>query len=537
MNGSGTLTLFDGLNQSLHILLTWVFAFVLTGTWVYLSIKFIRDEGFGRGLYLSVLSLLMIGLPFLVLYTFPRWLARSASQYDFTSHMSEGVIRWFFLYMIFCPLSFFMTKEHGRKRALLTMSGHLTLILAGWLMGMWFGILFLSIPVLIIFYIILYHLAQVIIPSSDPESKKEMKNKFLALFWYLWGNQYPFWTAKDSACRDFDKKIDGNYFKEFGAPVVIWTHSHQVVGLSSGIEFVRVSGPGITFAGRYERPEALVDLRAQLRTEELNTTTKDGIVISALLFLSFKIDPEKWAEWNKWDREEKHRLLRYAPILRNGLEIDREIGSFPYSTARVQAALSTFSIKPDATEGNNSMVYWDEIVVQRAVYEARLVLSKRNLNQFWEPEKDHRGKSALDEIGAEIKERLTPRLKEMGVQLMASRIVNFTLADDSPIRERQIKSWEERWEQKRKTALTNGKAVAKLTTEKAEAYGTTAKMDVYKTALDRAREIHADLPKHVVAFQYISSNVESLLKSSDEKDSQEERERRKLMKQILDTEK
>jgi len=506
------VALFHGINKSIDFIAPILSMLILGSFWFYRASQYIQKEGWGRGGYLSVIFLIVLAIPFSILGIFPEFFSEETGI-----HASS--IRWVLLYLSAPVIGYFGTKKHSKGRGGFVALGHLLILLAGWLLGRWVGIIFFSLPLIAVLYFILYHLAQVILPTSVPESQEEIKQKFKAFAFYMWGIQYPFWAVKSNAARDIDMRIPGDYFKEFGNPGIVWTHSHQVVGQSSGIEFNEVAGPGILFTERYERPVAIVDLRTQLRTvADLKAVTKDGISITAVLFTSFKIDQD---DWSAWDKEERHRVWRVSPILQNGLKVDREIGSYPYSTARVHAVLSTAGVSDDET---SSDIYWDEIIVERVSREARIVLSERNLNKLWTPEQDGAGKSALDEIANEINKRAKPRLQELGVKLFASRIVNFILDEDDRIRKRHVESWRAIWQQKIQEKIIAAEAETIALQENAQIYTRATLLQTISKSLRRAREIDPHLSKYVIALHFMST-LEDLLRGSPTENAEEQQKK------------
>ena len=506
------------LNNILHQPVpTIVILLALTTYWIYKATKTYREKGASWGTYFRIIA---FGLPiiiFLIFITFTEAMGLIASQHDNTSYMTVDSIRWFIIYAVICPLVFIITVRYSKFYSTLITFCHLTILLMGWVLGKWLGIIFASVPIIIIFYSLLYRLSQIIFPALElddgEEREKEKHNKFWAFFWYVWGVQYPFWVAKDSATRIIEKRISGNNFKALGKPGIVWNYSHQVVGLSTGVEFSEVTGPGISFPGQFKHPVAVIDLRRQLRTvSDLQAITRDGIPISAVLFISFEIDNTNWREW---DRETLHQMLRRVPILQRGTEPDKNLNSsYPYSSARVHAALSTTSIKKSTTEKDPPEIYWDEIVVQRVEEEARLVLSERTLDEQWTPRNDFRGASALDEIEAAINERATPRLQEMGVRLFASRVVDFNILPEDPIREQLISSWLGTWEQRTQSAVLDGQTEANMLRIRAQASTSDTFLQSIIDSLRRAREVDPNLPKQVVALNFIST-LQRLLENQD----------------------
>ncbi len=491
----------------------------LTAYWTYISIAKHQEKRNSRRVFFSVITFIVfIIIPFsFILLT--EAISLKAAQSRFTSYMTVGGFRWFASYAVLCPFAIILTYKQSKFKSGVTVFGHLTVLLMGWLRGEWLGIVFVSIPVFIIFYFLLYHQAQVIFPISDFNSTVERKNKFWVSFWYIWGAQYPIWVAKDSATRDVEQRIGGDYFKDFGRPGIVWMHSHQVVGQSVGIEFNQADGPGITFVEQYERPIAIVDLRTQLRPTPFDAVTKDGIKIKAIIFISFKIDQNDWSDW---DKETRHRVWRVSPILQDGLKPDRNLDrSYPYSAARIHAVLSTACIDTPSDDDKTPNIYWDEIVVQRVVKEARLVLSERTFDELWVPqERDKRGVSALDEIAGVINERATPRLEEIGVQLFASRVVNFIFKEDDILREQLTSTWTSAWRQKINSVKLDGDTASEKLRAQAHASAKATFLASVAESLAKARKVNDSLPKQVVALNFLAT-LDGLIQTTDIEDAKQ----------------
>ena len=60
------------------------------------------------------------------------------------------------------------TYKNGKFRGVVTYLGHLSVFGLGWILGRWVGIFLISFPVLIFYYYMLFHLAMVVVPTSDP---------------------------------------------------------------------------------------------------------------------------------------------------------------------------------------------------------------------------------------------------------------------------------------------------------------------------------------------------------------------------------
>jgi len=530
--------------------------------------KWYRSEGIKRGTYFSTLFTITEVLAIIIFWYVPQWLY----QY-ITSKVTAEFIRWVLLYG--CSMfTYIGTRKYSGRRGLYTYLAHISTFLLGWLFGHWIGILWLSLPLLTAFYFTLYQIAVAIVPAANPDARflrfdefktfgkdlldflkqifksnpkllyqnlvkivsvffetipkigGEKWKRFWVLVWYLWGFQYPLLVVTDSTGRKVETRISGSPFKRFGTPGLIWASSHHAVGITTGIQFARVDGPGAVFTGPYERSMEVVDLRTQLRSSEIEAVTKDGNPFKAILFSAFAIDRAEWSI------AEHHRLQKANSTLKDGKELDCRIGSYHFSRARVQAALSTTGVMASNPNSDTLAVHWDDWVLSRLEEAARLILSHRNLDELWHPHLDGEGKSALTEIGDEIKSLMAPRLRESGIQLFTSRVVNFIFPDDHPVAKQQIASWSTAWEKRAAQTIAEGEAEAERLQREARAYAQSFLLTLVSEELQKARLVHPDLPKNVVALRIIGA-FEELLKRQPEKVGDDLRTRFSTIKRSL----
>jgi hypothetical protein len=373
-------------------------------------------------------------------------------------------------------------------------------------------------------------------PFSDPEDPKEKWRRFLAFLWYVIGTQHPFWMAKDRVARENEKRIDGNLLLELFKPGIAWSYSHQVMGISAGTNFKNVEGPGLFFIEGPCRLFALADLRRQIRTAELDTTTRDGVPIRVIVFTEFKIDHEDWPKkgWKTEDGKQLAEEIKINPLLADILRIDRKNGNFPYSTARVKSVLSTEGINTTPPSGeNDEAFFWDEWVLMQIQNAARQVVSQRDLDQMWKPVDNEPKTSALDEMAKKIEKLVEPLLRRVGIQLLGARIVDFSIDKSSPIAKRQIDSWKTLWSQKITAAMAEAEAVEKEEIEKAHAYAKSALLDAIADSIQKARLEHVDLPRHVIALYYIHAIEEYIQKRPDSSGNKDTKESIEALKQFL----
>ncbi len=518
----------------LHEPVAIVLLFVAAIYWIYTSVETYKKKGMSRTIYLSAINFIVIVATPAIFILFTEALALNAAQNKFTSYATVDMLRWYALFATLCPLAIIVDFKYTKFKSGITMFGHLLVLFLGWLFNEWLGMLFISLPLLSIFYVYLFHYAQVIFPASNPEDNTERNNKFKAVIWYIWGAQYPFWVAESNATRKIEKRVDGDFFKDFGKPGITWMHSHQVFGQSAGIEFEEVDGPGITFVDQYVRPIAVVDLRTQLRPTQFDAVTKDGIEISVLVFIAFKIDQENWERWDNWDKETRHQIWRTSPILYDGLDLDKNLdSSYPYSSARVHAVLSTIGVGAPEENDDTPDIYWDEIVVQRVVKEARHVLAERTFDELWTPQKDERGSSALDEITKTIMARSKPLLQEIGIMLISSKLVNYSIEKDSKLRKQLVSTWLSAWTQKINSLKTDGATEAEKLRAQARSAAKAVFLSSISESLAKARKVDGDLPKQVVALNFLAT-LESLLENTSQDTIEKQSETLEMLRLFID---
>jgi hypothetical protein len=420
----------------------------------------------------------------------------------------EEALRWLYLYVLFGSVFYFFTKKFGEKRGLNSMLGHLTVLLLGWLLGRWFGILFVSLPLLGIYYYIIYRFAEILIPASDPEDLEEKKKRFAILAWYMWGSQYPIIIVDDQTGMNVETRIEGSSFQDWGMPGYIWTHMPQAVGITNGTNFSRVEGPGAIYTKMFERPQDVIDLRTQLRTTEIEAITQDGFSIKAIVFTSFGVDRQPW------ERSLYNRLKHANPMLRGGMLPDHGNSHFKYSRPRVRAVLSMEGVKTNLSGPVGAVSWrWDEQVMNMVAETARRVISEIPLTELWLPdsEKDGPEVSALDIVAAEISKRLTGTLQEQGVRLYAARVVNYFSLKDTPtdkfgeFTKRQIPAWQARWEQRVRQKLAETRAKFEQKQLDATALARSTLLTSIAESLDRTGANNHDLTRYLIAMRFLGT--------------------------------
>ena len=443
--------------------------------------------------------------------------------------------------------AYLLGHEHGENRWRISAFGHIAVIVLGWLVNRWMGILFISIPLIAAYYSALHDLALIVMPTSNPEDKVERKKRANAFISYTWGTQSPMIVSDEHAWKKHEPRIPGDItwqFADFPIPIIknldwrpglVWTRSHQVAAISGGTKFKRVDGPGVVFPGKLERLDQVFDLRLQLRTREIDVISKDGIRIIVRYFTGFRIDNEEW-------KKEVYDALRPLNLLLRGADkLSYTEGSFSYSHLRVQATLGMTSTK---TTTDEKIIYWDQWAVNVIEDQTRKVISQKNLDELWRPADDKKFANALDVIAEEIKKNSELTLRGAGILLVVARVVNFRFLPKAGAKEgemddisrQQINTWASEWERKRDHILSEAQAESDRSQQEARAYAESLLLNSIAEGLQKTHEINPNLPRYVIAMRFLSALQDYVHQQPAEGEQGEDIKRRmaELQKNFID---
>jgi hypothetical protein len=506
----------------LFIILQYPFRFFAKGMNKYdKEIKTNPSENKGGELVEQTLILLIFAiitgflwvLPELVRYLKPeivivQWWASVATAW-----------RWLGVYAFVVIFVYAFGHAHGGSRWFNTWIGHVVVISFGLFFDGWMGIIFISLPILLAYYSTLYRLAMVILPTNTPEDQKERKQRFVAFVSYVWGIQFPMVVIDGHAWKKTEPRISGDFTNDIPVSGLIWTKSHEVVATTKGTKFGRVAGPGLIFSGHMERVDQVFDLRRQIRSNEINAVTEDGISIKLIVFAGFRVDQEEWTR-------EQYRELRNSNPLFNKARIPiNNGGSFPFSPQRIQATLGTTSSKANVPD---STIYWDQWAMNVVEDQARKVIAQKKLDELWRPSagNDKKFDNALDVIAREIVSRAAPILRASGILLFVARVANFSFPKEKEnqpdeITQQQIENWVSEWEDKRSKIMVEAQADAENAKQKARRDVAAQMLQAIAEGLQMTQEISPNLPPHITAMLF-SALLEYIDKSPDEATSEEE---------------
>lgn len=416
---------------------------------------------------------------------------------------------------------FFTAEEASRPRGLITYGIHISILIFGWLCLQWLGLLTISIPLLIFYYSFLFLVSLTVIPASDPASWPQRFLRFRYFLWYTWGFQYPAWVAPNSVARRVETRIPGSQFTNWSRPGLVWAYSHQVVGLSYGINFARAESPGIQFTRQFERPiDGIIDLRTQLRTFPIDVVSSDGIPYKALLFTSFKVDSVVYSPETHQRLDEEHRLLKDARVP------DYIRGSFRVSSLRLRTLLSASGINSAIPNlPRRDPVYWDQMVkylIERAACD---VLSQMRFDELWLPRNDIPHACASDDIARAIQQRIGYELLCRGVRYFSCRLVGFEFErgkqpSPGPVEAEQISAWQADWQRDASQVRSDGKAEAELVQQDARAFAYASLLNAIAGGLQVTDAFAADapgIPPNLILLRLIGA-LEEMLRDQPEGD-------------------
>jgi regulator of protease activity HflC (stomatin/prohibitin superfamily) len=425
-----------------------------------------------RRLVMAVTQLIVIDILVGVIWLIPTW------------------PRWVAIFLAIGGFSYFLSKKYGERRGMYSGLGHVSIFFLGWLLGGWIGIFFLSLPLMAVYYFVLYQFAMAIIPANDPDcnlvlfdKNNEKWQRFIILVNYTWGIQYPVVVVADDWGRELSPRIPGSPFRTYGSPGVILTRAHQVAGITNGIEFSRIEGPGVIFTRRFERPLEIVDMRRQVRSCWIEAFTKDGIPFKAKILTAFQVNnssPDQKSDGFSFSRKWVRRLLRLLGVIQS-------------------------------TPGDNAVIFWDEKVVEQFQQIAQQTLAQRTLNELWQPQDRAKYESTVLEIGDAIKAALQTRLDEQGISVDFARMVDFTFSEEI-ISDQQLATWQSSWARQANQTLADGEAEAERLQEEARAY---AQSVLLRALAEGMKQTTPEMSRYVIAIRFVSA-IQELMKSEPE---------------------
>jgi hypothetical protein len=183
-----TFNVIELTNDFLSYAFTFLVGFAIFFHVIRYSLKSTKERGLLQG---SLLSAILIG-EYILGIGIAIALAMQAPK--FAPFVTFSSIVWAEIYVL-C-LFYFRTREKFGKNGALSVMLHLVILNAGWFADRWVGMLFFSVPLIFIFHYALGQIALVIVPASNPDDKKERRQRRRVFFSYVFSVQMPNWNCQ-----------------------------------------------------------------------------------------------------------------------------------------------------------------------------------------------------------------------------------------------------------------------------------------------------------------------------------------------------
>lgn len=316
--------------------------------------------------------------------------------------------------------------------------GFCSLSIYGYLAGDWVGLLTITLPTVVLFWVGLYLISAHILPLRD---SSQHGLAFRSLITYNLGTNFPFFFVDKHGKPD--KRVAGNSFRHFFAgPGLVYTPPDHAAYITNGVANNRVAEPGLTFTQQYDLEPEIVDLRTQLRTFDVEARTKEGIPIKVLVFVPFRIDTGN------------QRV---------------ELGEgFPFRPAAVYKALANeLTERKNGQEESEEKYEWDGTLVQVTTTPiVQDIISHYTVDELCEPNNPARDPRV--EIANQIRRKVQEALRPRGLEVVGGGISNL-LPQEENVMQRRLENWKTRWQAQIQARIAEGQANRACVLEEAKA--------------------------------------------------------------------
>ena len=307
----------------------------------------------------------------------------------------------------------------------------------------------------VFFYLTLWLAGSHVLPVNDHDKHERAAARNL-LRRFATGGQVAMVVVREGAVE----QGPGDESREqVGGHGVIDVDSTSAISLHTDLGPSRIKGPGLVFTRESEKLQHIVDLRIQLRTQEFEYITRDGIPIKARLVLRFQIDQ---TSFNKNLHAHDPKVPFPAPI--------------SWSMRSVSRALEKLQV----ANSGGPLTKWTDLPLLFANGMLRAIISEYRFDDLLplqDPAKDPR-----KEIREQLAARLKPVMIQHGVRVLsvsigvflprnfdAEKAFNQERPELDEVTQQRLKAWKTEWENRIMTMQAEAQAEADRQREKARA--------------------------------------------------------------------
>ena len=323
------------------------------------------------------------------------------------------------------PVGNKLTKGSGGPFVMGLWLGYCVICIYGYLAGGWLGLLLITVPCMVLFWVGMYRISAYLLPLGEP--KQQHPSAFRSLVTFTMGTNYPFYVAQEGK---LDERVKGDVYNQlFAGPGVLITRADQTAFRESGIKVLGIADPGVTFTQVFELPPKVVDLRPQISAFPVEALTRDGIPIQVTPSVIFRIERG-----------------RREPSLGQ---------PFPFRKDAVFEAMTRRPVERGSSKDDAYEHQWNvdlaKMVGTRVVQD---IVNQYRVDDLCAADsvKDPR----LDMV-AELSAAVGKELAPYGIEVLGSGIGNLEPKDDSIVA-RRIENWRTAWVNSMLVQLTAGDA-------------------------------------------------------------------------------
>ncbi len=356
-------------------------------------------------------------------------------------------------------------KERGRVFVPALWLGFCTSCAIGYWAGGWLGLALITTPSLLVFWGSLFGISRWLLPLRD---SSQWGQAFRSLFTHSLGTNHPYLVLED---RELAERVPGNpYGQFFAGPGILLTDAAHALIIWNGLNFKRISEPGLAFTSKFEMIYQTVDLRPQLRSCDTRAVTKDGIRVRVLTFFAFQLN--------------------------TGGEEPSIGGSFPLHEGSIYKAVWQQPVEQGQKRS------WDEVVPIVATRILRKIISDYRFDELCEPFDS--AKDPRIEIRARLVDQVRRELESCGIQIIGGGISNLLPVDDSVIGER-TKAWQAEWKGKILITEGEGRANAVWEVERAHVQAQADLIAAIRQVVEDRPGINPEVLTNMAALRFIEA--------------------------------